>query len=132
MKQTIDLTIKPGKVQAISIMLLVNGILNILAGLGVTALVVLGTIGFGIVCAPVTILPTVLGIFEVIYASKLLSSPPRPVNNLQTIAILELCGIVIGNVVSAVIGILNLVFLSEPEVKTYLDSIPPEVPAVQQ
>jgi len=132
MKQNIDLTNKPGKVQAISIMLLVNGILNILAGLVVTALVVLGTIGFGILCAPVTILPTVLGIFEVIYASKLLSSPPRPVKNLQTIAILEMCGIVIGNVVSAVIGILNLVFLSEPEVKTYLASIPPEVPVVQQ
>jgi hypothetical protein len=131
MKQKIDLMIKPGKVQAISIMLLINGILNMLAGLGVTASVVLGTIGVGILCAPVTILPSVLGIFEVVYASKLLSTPPHPVKNLQTIAILEICGIIVGNLVSVVVGILNLVFLSEPEVREYLASIPPEVPVVQ-
>ena len=130
MAKKIEMMIKPGKVQAIAIMLLVNGILNILSGLGVTAGIVLGTIGIGILCAPVTILPSVLGIFEVIYASKLLSDPPRRVKNLQTIAILEICTIVIGNVVSVVIGILNLVFLSEPEVKTYLDSIPPEIPTL--
>lgn len=131
MKQTLDLTIKPGKVQAISIMMLVNGILNILAGLGMTAVILLSTIGFGIICAPVTLLPAILGIFEVIYSSKLLSSPPRPAKNLQTIAILEICAVVLGLGISAVVGILNLVFLSEPEVKNYLDSIPPEVPVVQ-
>jgi hypothetical protein len=125
-----NLPVKPGKVQAISIMLLVNGILNILAGLGATASIVLGTIGFGLICAPITILPTVLGVFEVVYASKLLSMPPKPVKNLQTIAILEIVAVVCGLGVSAVVGILNLVFLSEPEVKAYLASIPPEVPAV--
>ena len=124
-----NLSVKPGKVQAIAIMMLVNGILNILCGLGVTASIVLGTIGIGILCAPVTILPAVLGIFEVISASKLLSDPVRPVQNLQTIAILEIVAVVCGNGISVVVGILNLVFLSEPEVKAYLASIPPEVPA---
>jgi hypothetical protein len=119
-------SVKPGKVQAISIMMLVNGILNILAGLGVTSAIMLGTLGIGIICAPVTILPMILGIFEVIYASKLLSNPPRPVKNLQTIAVLEICAIVTGLGISLIVGILNLVFLSEPEVKDYLDSIPPE------
>ncbi len=125
-----NLTVKPGKVQAIAIMMLVNGILNILCGLGVTAGVVLSTIGIGILCAPVTILPAVLGIFEVIAASKLLSDPVRPAHNLQTIAILEIVAVVCGNGISVVVGILNLVFLSEPEVKAYLANIPPEVPAV--
>ena len=124
-----NLSVKPGKVQAITIMMLVNGILNILAGLGVTASIVLGTIGIGIICAPITILPAVLGIFEVINASRLLTEPVRPVKNLQTIAVLEIVAVICGLGLSAVVGILNLVFLSEPEVKNYLASIPPEVPA---
>jgi hypothetical protein len=125
-----NLSVKPGKVQAIAIMMLINGILNIMAGLGVTASIVLGTIGIGIICAPVTILPAVLGIFEVIAASRLLSDPVKPAKNLQTIAILEIVAIVCGNGLSLIVGILNLVFLSEPEVKAYLASIPPEVPSL--
>ncbi len=125
-----NLSVKPGKVQAITIMMLVNGILNILAGLGLTASIVLGTIGIGILCAPITILPAVLGVFEVISASRLLTDPVRPVKNLQTIAIFEIVAVVCGLGISAVVGILNLVFLSEPEVKNYLASIPPEAPAV--
>jgi hypothetical protein len=125
-----NLSVKPGKVQAITIMMLVNGILNILAGLGLTASIVLGTIGIGILCAPLTILPAVLGVFEVINASRLLTEPVRPVKNLQTIAIFEIVAVVCGLGISLVVGILNLVFLSEPAVKAYLDSIPPEVPAV--
>lgn len=125
-----NLSVKPGKVQAITIMMLVNGILNILAGLGVTASIILGTIGIGTICAPITILPAVLGIFEVINASRLLTEPVRPVKHLQTIAVLEIVAVICGLGLSAVVGILNLVFLSEPGVKAYLDSIPPEVPAV--
>ena len=125
-----NLSVKPGKVQAITIMMLINGILNILAGLGMTASIVLGTIGIGLICAPFTILPTVLGIFEVISAARLLAEPPKPVKNLQTIAVLEIVAIICGNGISVVVGILNLVFLSEPEVKAWLASIPPEVPAI--
>jgi hypothetical protein len=121
-----NLSVKPGKVQAITIMMLINGILNILTGLCITASIVLGTFGIGLFCAPITILPVVLGIFEVIYASRLLSFPPKPVKDLQTIAVLEICAVVCGNGLSLVVGILNLVFLSEPEVKAYLASIPPE------
>jgi hypothetical protein len=114
---------KPGMVQAISIMTLINGILNILAALGVTASIVLGTIGIGIICAPITILPAVLGIFEILYATKLLANPPRPVQPSQTIAILEICCIIIGNVISLVVGILALVFYGDPTVKEYFARI---------
>ena len=54
-------------------MTLVNGILNIMYGLGVTAAIVLGTLGIGLLSAPITVLPTVLGIFEILYATKILS-----------------------------------------------------------
>ncbi len=114
---------KPGMVQAIAIMTLINGILNILAGLSVTAAVVLGTLGVGLLCAPVTILPCVLGIFEIIYAANLLANPPKPVQPNQTIAILEIACIIVGNVVSLVVGILAIVFYNDEEVKSYFAQI---------
>lgn len=114
---------KPGKVQAIAIMTLINGILNIMWGIGLTILVIIGTFGVGLLCAPLTILPSVLGIFEIVYATKLLGNPPRryPV---QTIAILQICTIIFGDVIGPVIGILNLVFYNEPPIKHFIESLP--------
>jgi len=114
---------KPGKVQAIAIMTLINGILNIIAGISLTVTVVFGTVGFGLLCFPVTILPSVLGIFEVMGGAKLLANPPRKFN-VQTIAIMEIVAILFAGVPSMVIGILNLVFYNEPEVKAYIDGLP--------
>lgn len=114
---------KPGKVQAIAIMTLINGILDIFWGIGLTLTVIVGTWGIGLLCAPLTILPSVLGIFEIVYATKLLGNPPRkyPV---QTIAILQICAIIFGDIIGLVIGILNLVFYSDPPVKQFIESLP--------
>jgi hypothetical protein len=110
---------KPGMLTAIGIMTLVNGIFNIIWGLSVTAGIVFGTLFIGIICAPITILPLILGIFEIIYALKLLANPPQPVQPNQTLAILEIVAIVSGNVLSAIVGILVLVFYADPTVKNY-------------
>ena len=113
-------------------MTLVNGIFNILGGLGITAGVVLGTFGIGLLCAPLTFAPAVLGIFEIIYASKLMSSYPQPpLRPNTTIAILEICCIVAGLVISLVVGILALVFYNDPEVRAYFYQLntPVEPPA---
>lgn len=110
---------KPGLVQFIAIMTLVNGILNILYGLIVTGAIVLGTFFLGIICAPVTILPVVLGIFEILYAVKLLATPPQPVRPSQTIAILEIIAVITGNIISLIVGILALVFYADADVKYY-------------
>lgn len=112
----------PGKVQAITIMMLVNGILNVLGAAGITGSIVLGTLGIGLLCAPITILPAVLGVFEIITAVNMMSNSTVKVtpNRLQMLAILEICCIIIGNVISLVVGILNLVFLNDEEVKSYL------------
>jgi len=125
----------PGLVKTIAIMTLVNGIFNILWGLGVTTGVVLGTFFIGLICAPVTILPTILGIFEMIYALKLLANPPQPVQPSTSIAILEILCVLAGNVFSMIVGILALVFYNDPQVKEYfarLNGIPypvaPEAP----
>ena len=115
---------KPGKVQAISIMTLISGILNIIGGLTITLTVVLGTVGIGLLCAPITLAPSVLGIFEIIYASKLLTAQPVNVKPNKTLAILEICCIVAGMIPSCVVGILNLIFFDDPEVVAYFETIP--------
>lgn len=114
---------KPGMVTAIAIMTLVNGILNIIYALSITFGLVLGTLGFGLLCAPLTILPGVLGIFEILYATQLLAMPPRPLKPNQTLAILEIAVIASGNVISLVVGILALVFYNDPSVRTYFGRI---------
>jgi hypothetical protein len=111
--------VKPGMVTTIGVFTLVNGILNILWSAGVTISIVIGTIGVGLLCAPVTILPLVLGIFEIIYGTRLLSTPPQPTKPSQTVAVLEICCILVGNVVSLAVGILALVFYGQPEVRDY-------------
>jgi len=116
---------KPGMIQTIAIMTLVNGILNIVAGLGLTVSVVLGTFFLGLICAPITILPAVLGIFEIIYATNLMANPPKVYQPNQTIAILEICCIVFMNIISLVIGILALVFYNDEEVKAYFAQLSP-------
>jgi hypothetical protein len=108
---------KPGLVQTITIMTLINGILNILWGGMATLAMIPGVVTLCL--TPFTILPVILGIFEIIYAAKLLANPPQPVRPSQTIAVLEICCIVFGNLISLVVGILALVFYGDAEVKTY-------------
>jgi len=104
-------------------MTLVSGGLNILAGLGLTIAVVLGTFFFGIVCVPITILPAILGVFEILYGVKLLAVPPKPLKPSQAIAILEIATFLYLNVISGVVGILAMVFYNDPEVKKYFEII---------
>lgn len=113
----------PGKVSAITYMTLASGIINILSGLILTGSVILGTLGIGLLCAPITILPSILGVFEILYAVKLMANPPQPVQPSQIIAILEICCILLLGVLSAVIGILALVFYNDSEVKEYFERI---------
>jgi hypothetical protein len=122
---------KPTLVQVIAWMTLASGIVNLFWGI-IASLTALATI-VGIVCVPFTILPTILGVFEIIYAAKLLSNPPQPVLPSTNIAVLEIVTILVGNVFSMVVGILALVFYNDLVVKDYfarLTGIPAPVTAV--
>ena len=108
---------KPGLFTTIAMMTLVSGIINLFWGF-IASATALGTI-VGIVCLPITILPTILGIFEIIYAAKLLSAQPEPVQPSQTLAILEIFTFLIGNLFSMVVGILALIFYNDVSVRDY-------------
>ena len=108
---------KPTLVNVIAWMTLASGVVNLFWGI-LASLTVMATL-IGVVCVPFTILPTILGVFEIIYAAKLLSSPPQPVQPSTSIAILEILTILVGNVFSMVAGILALVFYNDLVVKDY-------------
>ena len=108
---------KPTLLNVIAWMTLASGILNLFWGF-FASLFVLATI-VGIFCIPLTILPTILGIFEIIYAAKLLSNPPQAVQPSSTIAILEIVCVLALNIFSMVVGILSLVFYNDVTVREY-------------
>ena len=84
------------------------------------------------------LLPTILGVFEIIYAAKLMSNPPQTVQPSTTIAILEIVSALVGNFFSVVVGILALVFYNDVTVRDYfarlngtapITPVPPAPPA---
>ncbi|MCE9644855.1 MAG: hypothetical protein K8S20_02560 [Chloroflexi bacterium] len=113
--------LKPGLLTAIAVMTLTSGIINLFWGF-VASATALGTI-VGVVCLPITILPTILGVFEIIYAAKLLSAQPQPVQPSPSIAIFEILTFLMGNVFSVVAGILSLIFYNDLTVKEYFAGI---------
>lgn len=108
---------KPGLITAIALMTLTSGIVNLFWGF-IASATALGTI-VGVICLPVTILPTILGIFEIIYAAKLLSAQPQPVQPSTSIAVFEILTILMLNMYSMIVGILVLVFYNDLAVKEY-------------
>ena len=105
----------PQKVQIVGILMIVSAAFNIIIGLGFIVSIIL------ICCAPIGLLPLALGVFEVIYGIRLIGSGQEPVQRqtLQTIAILEIASILVSNVGSFIAGVVNLLFLSDPEVMAY-------------
>lgn len=112
---------KPGLITAIAVMTLSSGIINLFWGF-VASATALGTI-IGVVCLPITILPTILGVFEIIYAAKLLSVQPQPVQPSPSIAVFEIITFLMGNIFSMVVGILALIFYNDLAVKDYFSRL---------
>lgn len=108
---------KPTLVNVIAWMTLASGIVNLFWGIAASG-AVLATI-VGVICTPITILPTVLGIFEIIYAAKLMGNPPQQIQPSTNIAILEIVCVLVGNLFAVVVGILALVFYNDLVVRDY-------------
>jgi hypothetical protein len=122
-------TQKPTLVNVIAWTTLASGIVNLVWGLAASG-TALATI-IGIICTPITILPTILGVFEILYAAKLLSNPPQAVQPSTNIAIFEIACVLTGNVFAMVVGILSLVFYNDQIVRDYfarLNGVLPSLP----
>ena len=117
---------KPTLVNVIAWTTLASGIVNLGWGLAFSALALVTIVG--ICCIPLTILPSILGIFEIMYAAKLLSSNPEPVRPATNIAVLEIVTILAGNFFSMIVGILSLIFYNDPAVKEYFARLNGELP----
>jgi hypothetical protein len=104
-----------------AVLVLINSILNIAWG-GILALLGVLTV-VGILCAPLLILPMVLGVFELIYAINLFAEPPKVKEPSQAIAILEICDIFFLNIFGVVVGALSLIFMNDEEMKDYFASL---------
>jgi hypothetical protein len=112
---------KPPLFTTIAILTLISGVVNLFWGF-VASATALGTI-VGVICIPITVLPTILGVFEIVYAAKLLSAQPQPVQPSQSLAIFQITTLIYGNIFSMVVGILNLVFFNDQAVKDYFAQI---------
>ncbi len=108
---------KPTLINVIAWTTLTNGIVNLFWGLAASGTALSTIVGF--ICVPLTILPTILGVFELIYAAKLFSNPPQVIKPSNNIAIFEIACVLIGNVFSMAVGILSLVFYNDTVVKDY-------------
>ncbi|OGO24558.1 MAG: hypothetical protein A2Y54_00900 [Chloroflexi bacterium RBG_16_51_16] len=108
---------KPVLLTIVAVSTLTSGIVNLFWGFIMSA-TAFGTI-LGIVCLPLTVLPMVLGIVEIVHAARLLSAQPQPVQPSTAIAVLEVVCILFGNVFSMIVGILALVFYNDLTVKDY-------------
>ncbi len=108
---------KPTLIHVIAWTTLASGIVNLFWGLAASG-TVLATI-VGVICTPLTILPTILGVFELIYAAKLFSNPAQPIQPSTNIAVFEIACVLTGNVFAMAVGILALVFYNDTVVKDY-------------
>ena len=117
---------KPGKLQAMAIMTLVGGILATLVGLGwMVYCLLLGIFTLGITCIglPFAIYEMIAGILCIIQGSKLLGKSPDPYYaKTKNTAIMQIVCIICCDGVNLTLGIINLVFLNDEEVKAYIRS----------
>lgn len=120
---------KPSQVQTLGVLTLISGIVNIvytLSMIGMLIINAIATLGIGLIgflCLPIFLLPAALGVFEIIYGTKLMANPIKPVLPNKTIAILEICMIIGLQVFGPVVGILALVYYDDQKVKEYFDQV---------
>lgn len=120
---------KPGKITAIAVLNLVQGILSA----GYAAWLIVFFLGFGAATAgcgclflPLGVYPLVVGILAIVYAARLLPDEPKPVLPARWLAVMQVCAILLGDVVSLGAGIANLVLFSDPEVVDWFERHAPD------
>lgn len=105
----------PGKVQAIALMQLICGI---------QTLIIAVTLALGSVFLYLPwIYGLVVGIMAIVRGSKLMGVAAFGAGNSKSVPIMFIVNIICCDVIGVVVGILCLVFQSEPEVADYLNGL---------
>jgi hypothetical protein len=115
---------RPGKVQAIAIMTLIGGIvacLNAAAVIGYVGIMGLASMGVGCLCClwPGPYYGITAGILAIVKGSQLLGERAPSLPPPKGTAILLIVNIVNLDVIGLVLGIIILVFCSDPEVEEF-------------
>jgi len=105
---------KPGKVQAVSIMMLVGGIYALVHAMGAVL-----TSRFICCLWPGIYYDILTGILAIVTASPLLGESAHVQEAPRGMAIMQIVTIINLDVVNCVLGIISLVFLNEPETRRY-------------
>jgi hypothetical protein len=122
--------VRPDKVQAIAIMNLVDGILNLFYSLTLAfVLLAAGVATFGLACLalPVAALPLFVGVMGIISGARLLGDHNGTAGPATGVAILQIVNILSGNVISLAVGVAALALYSDPDVQAYFGSPQPGV-----
>lgn len=126
---------KPSRLQKLSFLYLIDSVINISLGL----------LWLSLICtAPLGIYSIVVGIFEFLYALRILPDPIKPdqtdmltMTLIQTskpnrgLAIMQIINILSLNIFSLIVGVLSLSWMKEKAIKDYLAEInarPPRIP----
>lgn len=119
---------KPSTLTVVAALTLASGVINLLWGIGI----ILGALGsiVGALCAPIGIYPLALGVLEVIFAAKLLSTPTPGLKAPKWLAIMEISDLATGNLIATIVRILALVFYGDSDVVAYFASLAPPAPPV--
>lgn len=116
--------VKPQNLKTYGVLTIVSGICNLIFTIGGFFLLVLGTIGFGLICFPLFIPTIVLGGFEIYYGMKFNDDNDHSVKNFPlAIPILQTATFMFGNIISGGIGIYGIVVSTMDEIKQYYNSV---------
>jgi hypothetical protein len=106
----IQSTTKPGILQVISVLDIINGLVNAVWGL---------LLFFGGITFILGIYAWVVATMSIIHAVRLSANPPRVTTPNKALAILQIVNFITGNLLSVVIGIVNLIIYERPEVRAF-------------
>ena len=104
--------LKPGKVQAVGIMTLIGGILAVLWAGGMMITI------YGL-CWPGTYYSLVVGILAIVKGAQLLGDRAADQAPPMGIAVMQIINVINCDFVNLTLGIINVVFLGDNEVKRY-------------
>jgi hypothetical protein len=111
---------KPGSLQAVSVIWIVDGILTILWGFSLVVAALSSLIG--IICLPLTLYPFAVGIIELVYGIKLASASPSVSKPPYFVSIMEMLLLFWVDPIGFIAGLATLVLLNGADAKEFLAS----------